>query len=75
MRKTPETVSRERQKIKQEMDKWRAGLAATMYTIQLDSATRDKVAQQVAFGNAQLLECKKKMAALRSKGKRVFWRN
>jgi hypothetical protein len=75
MRKTPDAVSRERQKIQQEMEKWRAGIASAVGSFQLDSASRLKVEQQVAFGNAQLLECKKKMAALRSKGMRVFWKN
>ena len=38
MRKTQDAVSRERQKIQQEMEKWRAGIASAVGSFQLDSA-------------------------------------
>ena len=60
-RKTPDSVSKTRQKLKQEMDVWKAGIK------------RAETPQQVAFGKAQLLECRRQMAALKSKGTKKFW--
>jgi len=60
-RKTPDSVSKIRQKLKQEMDIWKAGIK------------RAETPQQVAFGKARLIDCKQQMAALKCKGMRKFW--
>lgn len=70
MNRTPASVSRERQKIKQEMDIWAEALRKATYTIQLDDKEK---AMQIAYGRAQLLECRKRMAALKKSGAQKFW--
>jgi hypothetical protein len=73
MRKTPDPISKKRQKIKLEMDTWRESIKVAENRLQLDPKTAAEVAQQVAFGKARLLECRQQMAELRSKGTRKFW--
>jgi hypothetical protein len=60
-RKTPDSVSKTRQKLKQEIDTWKAGIK------------RAETPEQVAFGKARLVECRHQMDALKSQGMRKFW--
>ena len=73
MRKTPDSISRARQKLKREMDTWRAGIKEAESSLQLDAGARAKVTQQVEFGKARLAECRQRMATLKSKGTKKFW--
>ncbi len=73
MRRTPEIVSKKRQKIKQDIELWEKSIAEAARTLQLTASDRLKVAQQISYGQAQLIECRKRLNALRKKGKRKFW--
>jgi hypothetical protein len=59
MQRTPDRVSKARQKLSREMAIWRAAIKTT------------KDPQKIAFGEAQLARCKREMRALG--GKRRFW--
>ena len=73
MRKTPGSISKARQKLKQEIDTWKAGIKRAETSLQLDAEARARVSQQVAFGKARLIECRQQLAALKSKGMKKFW--
>ena len=62
MRRTPEKVSRERQKLAREIAEWEKSIKVT-----------GRTSQQVAFGESQLAFCRKQMTKLRWAGKRKFW--
>ena len=62
LRKTPDSVSRARQKIKKEMEVW-------VSSIKRAGASP----QQIEFAKGQLGECGRQMSALRVKGKKKFW--
>ena len=61
MKKTPDSISKSRQKLKLEIDTWKAGIK------------RAETPEQIAFGKARLVECRQQMAALKSKGMKKFW--
>lgn len=69
MRKTPDPISKERQGIRSEIDRWEAGIAAARANPQAETIS------QVAFGTSRLIECRKRLAILRRKGKRSFWKS
>ena len=73
MRKTPETVSRARQRLGAEIEVWRAGIAAARRDISLDVNTPAENLAKVKFGNGQIALCKKELAKLSHKGKPRFW--
>lgn len=69
-RKTPDSVSKARQKLKQEMDIWKVGIKRAETDPQLSAEVR---AKQIAFGSDHLVECRQQMAALKGKGTKKFW--
>ena len=73
MRKTPDSVSKERQRIGQEIATWEAGISDSRRSLQLDFASRASASQKVAFCEEQLKECRKRLRALRGKYKKRFW--
>lgn len=73
MKRTPNSVSRARQKLRTEMEVWKAGIAAARREMCLDGAVRAMADQKVSFGEAQLKRCKKEIAKLGRKGKPRFW--
>jgi hypothetical protein len=73
MKRTPESVSKARQKLKNEIDTWKARIREAENSLQLDPAARAAVALRVSYGKARLVECKQQMAALKNKGMRKFW--
>jgi hypothetical protein len=67
MKKTPDNVSKERQKIGQEMAVWKARI----WDSHLGEPS--EVAQKIAFCEEQLKECRKRLRALSRKSKKTFW--
>jgi len=70
MKRTPDGVSKARQKLGQELSIWRRAVAEVK-TGQPDAAKKR------AFGEEQIARCEKEMRKLRRKnvGKRAFWRD
>ena len=66
MRRTPEIVSRKRQEIRQQVDVWRAGIAAARAAGAVD---------KVAYGEAQVALLAKEMMALLRQAKKQFWKD
>jgi hypothetical protein len=75
MKRTPEIVSRKRQKIGREIQIWKAAIAEAGRGLALDPTARAAMEQRIAFGRLKLAEALKKMRALNrsNKGKREFW--
>lgn len=72
MKRTPDSVSQERQKIGRERAAWEAKIKEARASLQITPVSRLKVEQQIAFCETQLKECRKRMAALRHKGKQMW---
>lgn len=72
MKKTPEKVSEERQKIGRELEAWRESLKRARADLGFGHITSAQCAQQVAFCEKELTACRKRMAALRHKGKKTW---
>lgn len=62
MRKTPDEVSRNLQKLRQEAEIWRAAIAKS----QGDP-------EKIVFGQAEVARCAKEMSKLYRQGKKQFW--
>jgi hypothetical protein len=73
MKRTPDSVSKNRQKLAAEIKIWRAGIAAARRGLALDEVAREAMAQRVAFAEAQLVRCKKEMIDLNRGAKKAFW--
>jgi hypothetical protein len=74
MKKTPEEVSKLRQKLYQEAEAWRAGIAAARLELELSPTKQAEIAQRLAYGNEQLALCAKEIKKLYRKGKKQFWK-
>jgi hypothetical protein len=73
MKKTPETVSQARKRLRAEMEVWRAGIAAARRDISLGVNTPAENLLKVQYGELKLAACKKKMGKLCSTAKKQFW--
>jgi len=73
MLRTPDEISRARQKIRQEVNSWRAGIAAARRELALDPAKQDEVERRVDYGQAQVALCAQEMKKLFRNGKKQFW--
>ena len=73
MKRTPDTVSRARQRLGEEIEVWRAGIAAARRDIVLGVNPRAENLAKIAFGEAELKKCQQALHKLRKNGKRVFW--
>lgn len=73
MRKTPDAVSRARQRLGAEMAVWRAGIAAAQLDLAAGVNPRAENLSKITFGEAQLTRCKKEMSNLSRLGRRRFW--
>lgn len=65
--KTPEDVSKARQKIRNQADKWRAEVAAARreLALALDPAKQSEVLQRITYGQAQIILCAVEMKKLK----------
>jgi hypothetical protein len=68
MKKTPDEVSKTRQKLRQEIKLWQAGIREACLSLGLEDN-----ASKVALCKAQIVECQKKLAETVSKGRKRFW--
>jgi len=73
MKRTPDSISRARQRLGEEIAVWTAGIAAARRQLCLDGTARAEADKKIAFGEAQLKRCRKEMALLTYKSKRRFW--
>ena len=73
MRKTPDAVSRARQRLRAEMSTWEAGIAGAQLDMSLGVNPRDENLAKIAFGEAQLSRCRKSMYHLDMQARRRFW--
>ena len=72
MKRTPDSVSQERQKIGRERAAWEAKIKESRESLQITPASRALVKKQIEYYEQQLKECRKRMAALRHRG-RSMW--
>lgn len=73
MRKTPEDVSKARQRIREQADQWRAGIAAARRELALDPAKQAAIALSIIYGQSQIALLAAEMKKLYRHGKRPFW--
>ena len=73
MKKTPEHISRARQKARETAEIWRAGIAAARRELVLDPAKQAEVERKVAYAQAQIAVAAKELKDLR--GTRQFWKS
>ena len=73
MRKTPEPVSQARQRLRAEMEVWRAGIAAARRDDARGVNTPAENAAKITFGEKELKRCTKEMGKLCRKAKKQFW--
>ncbi len=73
MRKTPETVSRARQRLGAEIEVWRAGIAAARRDDARGVNTPAENAAKITFGEKELKRCSKELRLLLRKAKKQFW--
>lgn len=74
MKRTPDTVSRARQRLGAEMEVWKAGIAAARRDIVLGVNPRAENLLKISFGELQLTRCRKAMVVLNKKSKGRFWK-
>ena len=68
MKRTPDGVSKARQKLRQEIEVWRRAIRA------VKSGLPD-AAKKTAFGEAQIKQCEKALRVLRRKAVQPFWKD
>lgn len=72
MKKTPKHVSEKRQIIGREIAGWQQKKLEIAGGIHITPSARVQAEQQLAFCETQLKECRKRMGALRYKGKKTW---
>ena len=72
MKKTPKEISNNRQVIGREMETWHEGVRRARASRQHALVSPAEAEKQIAFCEQQLKECRKRMAALRGKGKKPW---
>jgi hypothetical protein len=74
MKRTPDSISKARQKARDLAEVWRAGIAAARRELALDPAARAEVERRVAYAQAQIAVAAKELKDLRRAGRRQFWK-
>lgn len=72
MKKTPDSVSRERQRVGRETAGWESKIKEARASLQITPASRVQAQQQSIYYQEQLKECRKRMAVLRHKGRQMW---
>ncbi len=72
MKRTPDTVSKERQKIGREIDAWLAGIRNAECALELGEVSKEETDKKLQYAQEHLLECQKRMRSLNYKGKKPF---
>lgn len=72
MNRTTDRISRERQRIGREIEAWQRKKLEITGALHITPVARAQVEQQLAFCETQLKECRKRMGALRYKGKKTW---
>jgi hypothetical protein len=71
-RRTPDAISRARQKIRQEMEVWRAAIRAAQ--IALDPSKAEEITKRIEYGQKHVVRLEQAMLILNRKAKAPFWR-
>jgi len=73
MKKTPESISKARQKARELAEVWRAGIAAARRELVLAPGQEAEIMRRIDYAHAKIAEQAKELKALRRKGKKPFW--
>lgn len=75
MKRTPDTVSKELQRLGRELEVWKQAKVATSAGLFLDKVARDARDQRVRFCEAEIAKLKKAIATIlkAGKAKKQFW--
>lgn len=72
MKKTPDKISKQRQSIGQELSTWHRAKGEITLRSKAGTISPAEAEKKIAFCDREIVACRKRMSALRGKGKKTW---